>query len=54
MPELQNCQENLDAGYLASAILIDLSKAYDTLPPWNSIITKLQAYGFSIESLQLI
>ena len=47
---LQNCQENLDARKLTSTILIDLSKAYDSLPH-DLLLAKLEAYGFSVQSL---
>ena len=47
---LQNCEENLDARKLTSTILIDLSKAYDSLPH-DLLLAKLEAYGFSIQSL---
>ena len=47
---LQNCRENLDARKLTSTVLIDLSKAYGSLPR-DLLLAKLEAYGFSIQSL---
>ena len=38
----------------AGAILMDLSKAFDTLNYDDRLIAKLHAYGFSEESLKLI
>ena len=44
---LENWQENLGAGNLTSTMLIELSKAYDTLPP-DLVLAKLEAYGFNL------
>ena len=48
-----NWQENLTAGNLTSTILIDLSKAYVTLPH-ALLLAKLEAYGFHTENVELI
>ena len=43
----------LDQGNEYGALITDLSKAFDCLP-YDLIVAKLHAYGFSIESLKLI
>ena len=49
---LENWQENLGAGNLTSTMLIELSKAYDTLPP-DLVLAKLEAYGFNLFKVSL-
>ena len=43
----------LDSSGIVGTILMDLSKAYDCLPH-DLLIAKLEAYGFSSDSLQLV
>ena len=43
----------LDSSGIVETILMDLSKAYDCLPHYL-LIAKLEAYGFSSDSLQLV
>ena len=43
----------LDKQSFAGALLMDLSKAFDAINH-EPIITKLHAYGFSIESLEVL
>ena len=50
---VENCKKALDQGNEYRALLTDLSKAFDCLPH-DLIVAKLQAYGFSIDSLKLI
>ena len=50
---LQKWQSCLDKKGIVGTILIDLSKAYDCIKH-DLLIAKLYAYGFSIESLNLI
>ena len=49
---LTSWQNSLDRGRFVGSILMDLSKAYDCLPH-NLLLAKLQAYGFSKESIRL-
>ena len=42
-----------DAGNAFGALLTDLSKAFDCLPP-DLIIAKLNSYGFNLTTLDLI
>ena len=49
---LNSWQNSLDRGGCVGSILMDLSKAYDSLPQ-NLLLAKLQAYGFSKESIRL-
>ena len=44
---------SLDNNRFGGAILVDLSKAFDTINH-NLLIAKLQAYGFSVKALKLI
>ena len=50
---LENWEIVLDRKGYAGAILMDLSKAFNTLNH-DLLIAKLHAYGFSEESLKLI
>ena len=50
---IQSWQKELDESEFVRTILMDLSKAYDCLPP-DLMVAKLEAYGISKESLQLI
>ena len=53
---IENCKKALDQGSKYGSLLSDISKAFDCLP--HGLIVKrdakLDAYGFSIESLKLI
>ena len=49
---LTSWQNSLDRGRFVGAILMDLSKDYDCLPH-DLLLAKLQAYGFSKESMRL-
>ena len=49
---LTSWQKSIDRGGLVGYILMDLSKAYVCLPH-NLLLAKLQAYGFSKESIKL-
>ena len=44
---------NLDQGGICGALFTDLSKAFDCLEP-DFLMAKLEAYGFTYESLKLI
>ena len=50
---LQYWQENLDKGNTVGTILMDLSKAYDTLHH-GLLLAKLHAYGFDKQSLTFL
>ena len=50
---LQNWQKYLDKSEIIGTILMDLSKAYDVLSH-ELLIAKLEAYGFSLNSLKLL
>ena len=53
MSLLERWKNVLDKKGYGGAVLMDLSKAFDTLNH-DLLIAKLHAYGFSEESLQLI
>ena len=53
MSLLERWKNVLDKKGYGEAVLMDLSKAFDTLNH-DFLIAKLHAYGFSEESLQLI
>ena len=50
---IENWKESLDKGGFAGGILMDLSKAFDTINH-KLLIAKLHAYGFSKESLVIV
>ena len=50
---LEEWREKLDKNLIVSAVLMDLSKAFDCIPH-DLIISKLAAYGFKRETLKLI
>ena len=50
---LRYWQHTLDNSKIVGTVLMDLSKAYDCLPH-SLLIAKLAAYGFDINSLELI
>ena len=50
---LERWKDVLDQKGYDGAVLVDLSKAFDTLN-YDLLIVKLHAYGFSGEPLQLI
>ena len=49
---LTSWQNSLDKGGFVVSILMDLTKAYNCLPQ-DLLLAKLQAYGFSKESIRL-
>ena len=49
---LTSWQNSLDEGRFVVSILMDLTKAYNCLPQ-DLLLAKLQAYGFSKESIRL-
>jgi hypothetical protein len=49
----QDWREALDKNFYVSAVLMDLSKAFDCLPH-NILLDKLSAYGVSSHSVSLL
>jgi hypothetical protein len=50
---LEDWREALDKNLYVSAVLMDLSKAFDCLPH-NILLDKLSAYGVSSQSVSLL
>ena len=50
---LENWRHHIENKEIVGAVFCDLSKAFDTIPH-DLLIAKLEAYGFSNESLRLI
>ena len=50
---IENWKKSLDAGGFAGGILMDLSKAFDTIN-YELLIAKLAAYGFDMKSLKIL
>ena len=50
---VERWKKSLDNGGLAGGVLMDLSKAFDTINQ-KLLIAKLHAYGFDITSLEII
>ena len=47
---IENCKKSLDQKKFVGAVLMDLSKAFDSIPH-DLLIAKLHAYGFSIDAV---
>ena len=50
---IENWEKVLDNKGFAGAVLMDLSKAFDTIN-YDLLVAKLHAYGFSNDSLKLL
>ena len=50
---IEECRNALDQNLIAGGILMDLSKAFDSIPH-DLIIAKLNAYGFKRDSLKMV
>ena len=50
---IETCKKHLDKGEKLAIILMDLSKAFDTINQ-SLLLAKLDAYGFSRTSLKLM
>ena len=47
---IENLKQSLDNRKFIVAVFMDLSKAFDCIPH-DLLITKMHAYGFSVDSL---
>ena len=50
---IEKMKESLDNNGLAAAVLMDLTKAFDTINH-ELLIAKLHAYGFDMDALEII